>query len=129
MLRGNWSSTMTSARAPSSLVSQDESFPAAASCQRPRKRRRTSSSKAPSFLYQRSGPASRQNASTPAGLATSPPAIGRSGALGRGRLLLLVAQLTAQDLADIGLGQVGPELDLLRHLVASELRAAVLDDV
>src|ERR1700733_8474847 len=43
--------------------------------------------------------------------------------------LLLVAQFTAQDFSDIGLGQVGPELDLFRHFIVGELSAAVLDDV
>src|SRR6266446_6024704 len=45
------------------------------------------------------------------------------------RGLLFIAQFAAQDLSDIGLRQVGPELDLLRHLVIGQLRAAVLDDV
>ncbi len=53
----------------------------------------------------------------------------RSRASGRRGGLLLVAQFAAQDLADIGLRQVGPELDLLGDLVAGELRAAELDDL
>src|SRR4051795_2418923 len=103
MLRGNWSSTMTSASAPSSLPSHDDNSPAAARCHRPRKRRRTSTSKASSRRYQRSGPASRQKAKMPAGV-TEASTIGEGTALRRG--LLLVAQFAAQDLADIGLGQV-----------------------
>src|SRR2546421_7336885 len=128
MLRGNWASTMTSASAPSSLVSHDDNSPAAARCHRPRKRRRTSASKASSRRYQRSGPASRQNARISAGATEASPIV-RSSARPSGRGLLLVAQFAAQDLADIGLGQIGPELDLLGHLVGGELRAAVLDDV
>src|SRR4030095_11466417 len=117
---------MTSASAPLSLVSHDDKSPAAACCHRPRKRRRTSASKASSRRYQRSGPASRQNARIPAGV-TAASTIGSPYApLGRG--LLLVAQFAAQDLADIGLGQFGPELDLLGDLVGGELRAAILDD-
>ena len=46
-----------------------------------------------------------------------------------GRGLLFVAQFAAQDLADIGLRQVGPELDLLRDLVVRQLLVAELDDV
>src|SRR4029453_10473982 len=126
MLRGNWSSTMTSASAPSSLVSQDDNSPAAAHCHRPRKRRRTSASKPSSRRYQRSGPASRQNARMSAGVTAASTIDSPYAPLGRG--LLLVAQFAAQDLADIGLGQVGPELDLLGDLVGGELCAAVLDD-
>src|SRR6185369_14543207 len=125
-LRGNWSSTMTSASAPSSLPSHDDNSPAAARCHRPRKRR-TSASKASSRRYQRSGPASRQKAKMPAGV-TEASTIGEGARTALRRGLLLVAQFAAQDLADIGLGQVGPELDLLGDLVGGELRAAVLDD-
>src|SRR6187401_566579 len=103
MLRGNWSSTMTSASAPSSLVSHDDSSPAAAHCHSPRKRRRTSASKASSRRYQRSGPASRQNTRIPVGV-TAASTIDSPYAL-LGCSLLLVAQFAAQDLADIGLGQ------------------------
>src|SRR5213595_2141655 len=111
-LRGNWSSTMTSASAPSSLPSHDANSPAAARCHRPRKRRRTSASNASSGVYQRSGPASRQNARMSAGVTeASTMDEGPVRPLRRG--LLLVAQFAAQDLADIGLGQIGPELDLL----------------
>src|SRR5579863_982174 len=46
-----------------------------------------------------------------------------------GSSLGLLAQLAAQDFADIGLRQACPELDLLRHLVGSELGAAELDHV
>ena len=46
-----------------------------------------------------------------------------------GRGLLFVAQFAARDLADIGLRQIGPELDLLRDLVVGQLGAAELDDV
>src|SRR4051795_4453548 len=127
MLRGNWSSTMTSASAPSSLPSHDDNSPAAARCHRPRKRRRTSASKASSRRYQRSGPASRQKAKMPAGV-TEASTIGEGARTALRRGLLLVAQFAAQDLADIGLGQVGPELDLLGDLVGGQLRAAVLDD-
>src|SRR6185437_9336080 len=42
---------------------------------------------------------------------------------------LFIAEFAAQDLADIGLGQVGAEFDLLRDLVVGELRCAELDDV
>src|SRR5215211_4089885 len=116
MLRGNWSSTMTSASAPSSLPSHDDNSPAAARCHRPRKRRRTSASNASSGVYQRLGPASRQKAKMPAGV-TGASAIDRKPARALRRGFLLVAQFAAQDLADIGLGQVGPELDLLGDLV------------
>ena len=74
------------------------------------------------------GPASRQNARISAGVSRASVMIGRSR-VASGRGLLLVAQFAAQDLADIGLGQVGPELDLLGDLVGGELRAAELDDV
>src|SRR6476619_542526 len=127
-LRGNWSSTMTSASAPSSLVSHETNSPAAAHCHRPRKRRHTSASKASSRRYQRSGPASRQNARISAGV-TEASTIGECARAASGRGLLLVAQFAAQDLADIGLGQIVPELDLLGHLVGSQLRGAVFDDV
>src|SRR5262245_27970698 len=114
MLRGNWSSTMTSASVPSSLVSHDDISPAAALCHRSKKRWRTSASNASPGVYQRLGLASRQNASMPAGVTeTSTMEVRRRS----GRGLFLVAQFAAQDLADIGLGQVGPELDLLGHLV------------
>src|SRR5258706_10245523 len=103
MLRGNWSSTMTSATAPSSLLSQDASSPATAACQRPRYRPRTPASKPSSRVYQRSGPASRQKARISAG-ATSLPGMRNGPQPGSGRGLLLVAQFAAQDLADIGLG-------------------------
>src|SRR5882757_7759482 len=46
-----------------------------------------------------------------------------------GRGLLLVAQFAAQDFSDVGLGQIGPELDLLGDLVGGQLRAAVFDHV
>src|SRR5258705_12240233 len=45
------------------------------------------------------------------------------------RRLLFIAQFAAQDFSDVGLRQVGPELDLLWHLVVGQLRAAELDDV
>src|SRR5882757_8096798 len=51
---------------------------------------------------------------------SAPPGSGRS-------LLLLVAQFAAQDFSDIGLRQIGPELDLLGDLVGGELRAAIFD--
>src|SRR6478672_420122 len=126
-LRGNWSSTMTSASAPSSLVSHETNSPAAARCHRSRKRRHTSASKASSRRYQRSGPASRQNARISAGV-TEASTIDEGARAASGRGLLLVAQFAAQDLADIGLGQIVPELDLLGDLVGGQLRAAVLDD-
>src|SRR5689334_14582538 len=119
---------MTSASAPSSLVSHDDRSPATARCHRSKKRRRTSASKASSRLYQRSGPASRQNARIAAGV-TEASTIGRKPYALLRRGLLFVAQFAAQDLADIGLGQIGPELDLLGDLVGGELRAAILDDV
>src|SRR5437016_5578991 len=115
MLRGNWSSTMTSASAPSSLASQDASSPATARRHRPRYRPRTPASNSSSRVYQRSGPASRQKARIAAG-ATSVPVMPSGPHTGSGRGLLLVAQFAAQDLADIGLGQVGSELDLLGDL-------------
>src|SRR5215218_2654088 len=127
MLRGNWSSTMTSASAPSSPASHEDNSPAAAHCHMPRKRRRTSASKASSRRYHRSGPASRQNARIPAGVSAASTIEGPYAPLGGG--LLLVPQFAAQDLADIGLGQFGPELDLLGDLVGGELCAAILDDV
>src|SRR5262249_19210247 len=54
--------------APSSLSSQDDRFPAAALSQSCRKRRLTSASKASSRVYQRSGPAWRQNERMSAGV-------------------------------------------------------------
>src|SRR4051812_35821357 len=117
MLRGNWSSTMVSASAPSSVASQDDSSPAAACCQRPRKRRQTSTSNISSCRYQLSCPASRQKFKTSTGaMLRASDMVGRSRHRCSGRGLLFVAQLAAQDLADIGLGQVGPELDLLGDL-------------
>src|ERR1700712_5610983 len=122
---------MVSASAPSSVASQDDNSPAAAFRHKPRKRRRTSASNASSRLYQRSWPASRQNFRMSAGAGSrASDMIGRSRSqwpLGRG--LLFVAQFATQDLADIGLGQVGPEHDLLGDLVGGELRAAELDDL
>src|ERR1700736_6514697 len=122
---------MTSASPPSSEISQDDSSPAAAFCHSPRNRLRTTASNPTSFLYQRAGPASRQNARTSSG-ATSPASVmnrlaqaARSG----GRGLLFIPQLAAQDLSDIGLRQAGPELDLLGDLVGGELGAAELDHV
>src|SRR5690606_27256844 len=44
------------------------------------------------------------------------------------RGLLRVAQRAAQDLADVGLGQLVAELDGLRDLVAREVLAAVRED-
>src|SRR5262249_6780848 len=43
--------------------------------------------------------------------------------------LLLIAQLATQDLADIGLRQIGPELDMLGHLVGGEVFAAETNNV
>src|SRR5689334_9600606 len=127
MLRGNWSSTMVSASAPSSLASQDDSPPAAALCHTSRKRRRTSASKSASFSYQRSRPASRQKARISAGVGSPADMTDSTGSrLSRG--LFLVAELAAQDFADICLGQLGPELDQLGHLVGGEIVAAVFDD-
>ena len=128
MLRGNWSSTMTSASAPSSLASHDDNSPAAACRHRSRKRRRTSASNASSRLYQRSWPASRQNAKNAGRRDVSFSHRQDARTRLQAAAFFLVAQFAAQDLADIGLGQVGPELDLLGHLVGGELRAAVLDD-
>src|SRR5205085_5402833 len=59
-----------------SLVSHDDNSPAAAHCHRPKKRRRTSASKASSRLYQRAGPALRQNVRISAGV-TEASTIGR----------------------------------------------------
>src|SRR5688572_27104177 len=42
---------------------------------------------------------------------------------------LFLAQRAAQDLADVGLGQLGTELDVLRPLVAGELLLAMLEHV
>src|ERR1700760_3305065 len=105
---------MTSASVPSSLSSQEDSRPATASRHRSRKRWRMRASNSASRVYQRSGPASRQKART------SPIPGVPSGGSGFG----LLAQLAAQDLADIGLRQASPELDLLRHLLGGELGAA-----
>src|SRR5487761_2171252 len=121
---------MTSASAPSSEASQDDSPPAAACRHRARNRLRTTASNAASRPYQRSRPASRQNARISSGImsrasVTNRLALVHSG----GRGLLFIPQLAAQDLADIGLRQGGPELDLLRHLVVRQLGAAELDDV
>src|ERR1019366_6527563 len=121
---------MTSASTPSSEASQDDSSPAAAFCHRARNRLRTSASNAASRLYQRSRPASRQKRRI------SPAMISRAAVMSRlalvhsgGRGLFFIAQLPAQDLADIGLRQAGPELDLLWHLVVRQLRGAELDHV
>src|SRR3984957_15736535 len=122
---------MTSASAPSSVVSQEDNSPATAFCQRARNRSRMLASKASSRLYQRSSPAARQKARTSSGSNTrmSPSLRDRRvGSLGR-RSLFFIAQLAAQDLADIGLRQSSPELDLLRHLVGGELGGAELDHV
>src|SRR3984885_5262004 len=130
MLRGNWSSTMTSASAPSSVASQHDSSPPAAFRHSPKKRRRRSASKASSGLYQRSLPAARQKARIMAGETSARMSVmGIRRTRGSRRGLLFVAQFAAQDLSDIGLRQVGPELDLLRDLVVGQLRAAELDDV
>ena len=47
---------------------------------------------------------------------------GRSRRSSCRRFLRLVAQLAPQDLADVGLRQLGAELDVARHLVAGEVR-------
>src|SRR5258705_8498859 len=70
MLRGNWSSTITSASAPCGLSSQASPPPAAAS-QVARNRARISASKPASFSNHLSGPAARQKASTVCGVARS----------------------------------------------------------
>ena len=67
MLRGNWSSTMTSASAPSGVFSQGASLPSRPVCQRQEKRAAISASKAASFSNHLSGPAARQNARTSMG--------------------------------------------------------------
>src|SRR5690242_12755796 len=48
---------------------------------------------------------------------------------GSGRGFLFVAKLPAQYLADVGLRQLGPELDLLWDLVVGQLLVTKLDDV
>src|SRR6185312_12467078 len=132
MLRGNWSSTMTSASAPSSVASQHDSSPASAFRHSPKKRSRRSASKASSRLYQRSLPAARQKARIAAGETSSRMSVMErafAATCGSGRGLLFVTQFAAQDLSDIGLRQVGPEFDLLRDFVVGQLCAAELDDV
>src|SRR5882724_1367870 len=122
---------MASASAPSSEVSQDVSSPAAAFCHSPRNRLRTTASNPASFLYQRAGPASRQNARISSGVTSRASVMNglAQAAHSGGRGLLFIPQLAAQDLSDIGLWQAGPELDLLGDLVGGELRAAELDHV
>src|SRR6201994_5022415 len=119
ILRGNWSSRSSSASAPSALVYQALSAPAAAASCNARKRARICSSNAVSFSNQRSGPASRQNAMTSEGLTV---AAACSISCRRWRIARFVAQGAAQDLADIGLRQFAAEFDLPRHLVAGESR-------
>src|ERR1700761_8125851 len=101
---------MVSASAPSSLASHADNPSTVAARHRSRYRWRTSASKASSFLYQRSRPASCQNARISAGVAAASPVM---IAWDSSRRLLLVAELAAQDFSDIGLRQVGPEFDLL----------------
>src|SRR5215472_11026487 len=62
-----WSSTITSASAPSGVSSQGASLPSRPACQRQEKRSAISASKAASFSSHLSGPAARQNASTSIG--------------------------------------------------------------
>src|SRR6185503_14569057 len=118
MLRGNWLSRISSASAPSALISHDANRPSAAASCSARKRRRISSSSAGFFSNQPFGPTLRQNDTTSAGL----DAVSFMGELGsrRRRPDRLVAQRAAQNLADIGLGQVVAKFDLLGHLVAGE---------
>src|ERR1700693_3266690 len=122
---------MTSASAPSSDVSQDDSSPAAAFCHSPRNRLRTTASNAASRVYQRPGPPSRENVRTSSDLRSPASVINgtRSLSCSGGRGLLFIPQLAAQDLADIGLRQAGPKLDLLGHLVVGQLRAAIFDNI
>src|SRR5271168_3168635 len=98
---------MTSASAPSSEASQGDSPPETALSHSAMKRVRMMASNAASLRYQRAGPASRQKPRISAG-ATSRASVMdglRAPARSGGRGLLLVAQFTAQDLADIGFRQ------------------------
>src|SRR5712671_268356 len=70
-------------------------------------------------------PATRNSKATISRI-TSPALVNIATSSGR---FLLVAQGAAQDLADVGLGQVGAELDVFRPLVAGELLPAMLQDV
>src|SRR3984893_18357355 len=121
---------MTSASAPSSVVSHDDSSPAAAFRPSSRKRPRTSASNVSSRSYHRSGPAARQKARISASVAPQASAMNRRPRdSGSGGSLVFIPQFAAQDLSDIGLRQAGPKFDLLGDLVVGQLRAAELDDV
>src|SRR3977135_2847677 len=121
---------MTSASAPSSVVSQDDSPPAAAFRHSSRKRLRTSASNVSSRSYQRSRPAARQNARISAGVTPQASVMTRrSRHSGSGGSFFFIPQFAAQDFSDIGLRQAGPKFDLLGDLVVGQLRAAELDDV
>src|SRR5712664_3653169 len=121
---------MTSASAPSSVVSHDDSSPAAAFRHSSRKRPRTSASNVSSGSYQRSRPATRQKARISAGVTPQASVMNRRPRdSGSGGGLVVISQFTAQDLSDIGLRQAGPKFDLLGDLVVGQLRAAELDDV
>src|SRR5258705_7533885 len=122
---------MTSASAPSSVVSHDDSSPAAAFRHSSRKRLRRSASNGASGSFQRARPAARQKARISAGAASQASVMNRrprrSGS--GGGSLVFIPQFAAQDFSDIGLRQAGPEFDLLGDLVVGQLRAAELDDV
>src|SRR6266481_8839623 len=121
---------MTSASAPSSVVSHDDSSPAAAFRHSSRKRLRTSASNASSGSYQRSRPAARQKARISAGATSQASVMNRRPRhSGSGGSLVFIPQFAAQDFSDIGLRQVGPKFDLLGDLVVGQLRTAELDDV
>src|SRR6267143_4840636 len=121
---------MTSASAPSSLVSHDDSSPAAAFRHSSRKRQRTSASNVSSGSYQRSRPAARQKARISAGATSQASVMNRRPRhAASGGSLVFIPQFAAQDFSDIGLRQTGPKFDLLGDLVVGQLGAAELDDV
>src|SRR5882672_1815262 len=116
---------MVSASAPSSVISHDDSPPAAAFRHSSRKRPRTSASNISSRSYQRSRPAARQKARISAGVTPQASVMNRRPRdSGSGGSLVFIPQFAAQDLSDIGLRQAGPKFDLLGDLVVGQLRAA-----
>src|SRR5262249_17323280 len=115
MLRGNWSSRMSSASAPCALFSQSENFPAAAASYVSTNRSRISASKAASLVNQRSGPAWCQNDTIASALAVMGLSVSRvRGSAG------FVAEGAPQDFADVGFGEFFAEFDVFGHLVAGE---------
>src|SRR6478672_5149337 len=117
MLRGNWSSRISSPSVPCALFSQSENFPAAAASYVSKNRSRISVSKAKSLVNQRSDPAWCQNDTISSALAVIgdfPTRCAGGGSAG------FVAERAPQDFADVGFGELVAKFNIFWHFEAGE---------